>query len=219
MEKEKLVFFVDFDGTITKRDVCEAIVTELASEGWIEINDKWENKQLSTLECARETFKLFKRKDPQAFKDIANTIEIDDEFHAFVAYCKNQGYPIYILSDGYDYYIDYILRREGLSLPYYANKLIFSSEIEIQAPYQSNHCDFCGVCKTELMLKLQKPFEKSIYIGDGSSDFCPAEKVNYVFAKKKLYDYCVSLGRQVDKFESFHDILQRLYYWEKEAAK
>lgn len=213
MEKEKLAFFVDFDGTITKRDVCEAIVIELASDGWQEINRKWENKQLSTLECAGETFKLFKRKDAQAFKEIADTIAIDDGFLAFVDYCKQENHPIYILSDGYDYYIDYILKREGLSLPYYANKLIFSSEIEIESPYQSNNCNLCGVCKTELMLALQKPFEKSIYIGDGSSDFCPAKSADYVFAKKKLYDYCLSLERQVEKFESFHDILEKVILW------
>ena len=38
----KRVFFVDFDGTITKVDVCAAMVEAFAGDGWREINDLWE---------------------------------------------------------------------------------------------------------------------------------------------------------------------------------
>ncbi|AKL95651.1 2-hydroxy-3-keto-5-methylthiopentenyl-1-phosphate phosphatase MtnX [Clostridium aceticum] len=216
MEKVNYAFFVDFDGTITKRDVCEAIIMQLADSGWEEINKKWETKELSTLECAKETFKLFTRKDPEAFREIADTIEIEEGFKDFVTYCQAKGYPVYILSDGYDYYIEYILNKEGFTLPYYANQLTFSTSIEVTAPYSSKHCNLCGVCKTNLMEQLKKSSEKSIYIGDGSSDFCPVEKADYVFAKKKLLDHCLTLGRQVYGFDNFNDILNQMQYLEEE---
>ncbi|AOY77454.1 MtnX-like HAD-IB family phosphatase [Clostridium formicaceticum] len=210
MEKISYVFFVDFDGTITKTDVCETIIAKLAGPGWKEINKKWERKELSTLACAKETFKLFTRKDPEAFQEIVETVEVNEGFKAFVAYCQTKGYPIYILSDGYDYYIEYILNREGLTLPYYSNKLTFSADLEVATPHHSKDCGLCGVCKTALIQQLRKKAEKSIYIGDGSSDFCPAEKVDYVFAKKRLLNHCLSLGRQVYSFNNFKDILNQM---------
>ncbi|SES64052.1 Haloacid Dehalogenase superfamily, subfamily IB, phosphoserine phosphatase-like/2,3-diketo-5-methylthio-1-phosphopentane phosphatase [Natronincola peptidivorans] len=217
MEKIKPVFFVDFDGTITKQDVCETIVKKFAGEGWEDINKKWESKELSTIECARETFKLFTRTDEEAFKEVADTIQIDESFQTFVSFCRENDYNIYILSDGYDYYIQYILDRKGISLPFYANRLIFSSEIEVEAPYQAEDCQLCGVCKTALMRKLKKNYETAVYIGDGYSDFCPTKTADYVFAKNKLYDYCLSIERKVYLYESFQDILDQIHLIEKEV--
>ena len=50
------IFFIDFDGTITKKDVCEAMVERFAADGWQEINLLWETRKISTEECANRTF-------------------------------------------------------------------------------------------------------------------------------------------------------------------
>ncbi|MCC5912524.1 MAG: MtnX-like HAD-IB family phosphatase [Clostridiaceae bacterium] len=209
MEKVNYIFFVDFDGTITKQDVCEAIVTSLAGDGWEEINEKWETRQLSTVECARQTFKTFKKKSPASIKEIVDTMELEEGFKEFVAYCRENHYPIYILSDGYDYYIDYILESAKLSLPVYSNKLIFTPDIDIEAPHQSTNCDLCGVCKTEILSKLKQPNQQSVYIGDGTSDFCAAKETDHVFARRKLYHHCISTGINAYKFDDFYDIMEK----------
>jgi 2-hydroxy-3-keto-5-methylthiopentenyl-1-phosphate phosphatase len=54
-----IVLFVDFDGTITKEDTCAAMVEAFAGDGWREINDRWERKEISTEQCANMTFNLF----------------------------------------------------------------------------------------------------------------------------------------------------------------
>ncbi|MBO8168659.1 MAG: MtnX-like HAD-IB family phosphatase [Thermoanaerobacteraceae bacterium] len=210
MERVTFAFFIDFDGTITRNDVCETLVTTFAGDGWQEINRRWEQKELSTVECARQTFKLFTTSDPQEIRKILDNIQLDASFKDFVSYCKSHGFPIYILSDGYDFYIDYLLEKEGIELPYYANKLIFSPEMDIEAPYQSADCDLCGVCKTKLMQQLQKAGQVSVYIGDGYSDFCPAKHADYVFAKKTLYRHCTATGREVFQFATFSDVLQEV---------
>lgn len=209
MEKISYVFFVDFDGTISNIDVCHALVTNLAADGWQEINSKWENKELSTVECARQTFKLFKSNDVNDINSIIEPVTIDFAFRDFIAYCKNNGFPVYILSDGYDYYIRYLLSRENLALKYYANKLILEPDIDIEAPYHSA-CGNCGVCKTQLMERLQVSGASNIYIGDGYSDFCPSNKADIVFAKNTLLKHCLAEGIKAYPFQNFADVLTTL---------
>jgi 2,3-diketo-5-methylthio-1-phosphopentane phosphatase len=202
--------FIDFDGTITKTDVCEAMVTAFAGRGWEEINRRWEEKEISTVECARLTFKLFKATWKEDLDKLIDGIEVDENFKGFVNFCKEREYPVYILSDGYDLYIESVLKREGLDLPYYANKLVLEPEIDIIAPYQSISCELCGVCKTEVMNKLRKPEHKTIYIGDGYSDFCPARHADLVFAKGVLFEHCSSAGKETVRFSNFRDIINEL---------
>jgi len=210
MEELGYAFFVDFDGTITTSDVCATLVETFAGEGWQELNERWENKELSTLECARQTFKLFKTNKPEDFRTLADQAMLDPSFPDFLAFCRDKKFPIVILSDGYGYYIEFLLKREGLELTYYANTLLFTPELDIEAPYHSCTCDLCGVCKLELMQRLKKPAYKTVYIGDGYSDFCPAENADVVFAKNKLYQHCLKVGKNALVFESFQDILQKL---------
>ncbi len=207
MEKLNYAFFVDFDGTIATIDVCEALVLAFSREGWQELNEKWERKELSTLECARKTFKLFKSGNPEDFLSILDEVAIDPYFRDFATYCRERGYPLTILSDGYDCCIYQLLQREGLKLPYYANKLLFTPQLDIETPYSSQSCDLCGVCKLDLMEQLKKQNQKTVYIGDGYSDFCPAQKADVVFAKTKLYKHCQKVGKQAILFKNFRDIL------------
>ncbi len=182
MEKLDYAFFVDFDGTIASIDVCEAMVNTFAKNGWQEINKKWESKELSTVECARETLKLFTTGNIKDLLSLAEKARIDPGFHDFLAFCKERRFPVVILSDGYSFYIEHLLNREGLKLPYYANKMLFMPRLDIETPYSSFTCDLCGVCKLELIKKLKKPNQKAVYIGDGYSDFCPAKSADIVFA-------------------------------------
>lgn len=208
MARVNFTVFVDFDGTISTSDVCEAMVKEFAGDGWQEINARWERKELSTRECAVETFKLFKTKNPDVFMELFKTMELDKYFREFIDFCYSRQYPVYVLSDGYDYYINYLLDREGLEhLPVYANCLTLVPDIQVETPFSSADCDLCGVCKKELMETLKESGSRSIYIGDGYSDFCPAERADLVFAKKNLYRHLREIGKPAHKFESFQDIV------------
>lgn len=210
MEKISYAIFIDFDGTITKNDVCEALITNLAEDGWQEINKRWEAKDLSTIESAQETFKLFKTHEKEIFQKIVDKIELEDGLKDFLHFCHQKSYPVYILSDGYDYYIDYILKKSGIELPYYANKLVFNNGLQVEAPYQSINCKLCGVCKLELIHKLLKPNQVSVYIGDSYSDFCPAQKADIIFAKKRLYDFCRSIKKKATQFDNFYQVINGL---------
>ncbi len=216
MEEIDCIFFVDFDGTVATVDVCEKMVTAFAGDGWQEINELWERKELSTVECARQTLKLFRTNDPADFYNLLNDVTIDPGFGEFLTYCRERGYPVVILSDGYSFYIEHLLQREGIELPYYANTMVFHPELDIEAPYISENCDLCGVCKLELMQKLAPAAKKTVYIGDGYSDFCPACSADVVFGKTRLYEHCLREGKTVYHFTDFNDIVQQLRIINKE---
>lgn len=204
-------FFIDFDGTITKDDVVGVMIETFCREGWKEINDRWERKEISTEECARQTFKLFGAADGELCS-MLDSIEIDDYFIPFVETCRQKGYQIYILSDGYDTMISYLLKKHGLTdLPFFANRLVREDEgYAIACPYENRDCGQCGTCKKKLLNKLRKEGSTAIYVGDGYSDTCVIEDADVVFAKKSLLAYCREKKIPAIPFESFQDIVRIL---------
>ena len=205
----KRVFFVDFDGTITKVDVCAAMVEAFAGDGWREINDLWEKKLLSTRDCANMNFKLF-RVGLKEIKSLIEKIEIDEYFQEFLALCRNQDYKIHILSDGYDFCIETFFKKYGINVSYYANRLVYNDGFEVDTPYHNPACGQCVTCKKSLMSKLRENAEEIIFIGDGYSDTCPAQNADFVFAKGVLYNFCLEKGVRVQHYDSFKDIIHRV---------
>lgn len=192
-KKGDLVFFVDFDGTITRQDVCAVMVEAFAATGWREINASWERKEITTEQCANMTFNLF-RTDPGGLKRLLETMEIDRYFHRFLSFCREKGHMVYVLSDGYDFCIDTVFARYQIDVPYYANKMVYDGSFKIECPHINPQCGICGTCKTKLMEKLKGRGNTVVYIGDGYSDTCPVTKADIVFAKKDLYRFCRDNG-------------------------
>lgn len=202
---KRLIFFIDFDGTISTEDVCYGLVKNFARNGWEELNDLWEKGEVSTAECAQQTLDLIDA-SPEELNRFYNTMSIDDSFVDFTNWASSMSFPLYILSDGYDNYIELLLRKYNLNIDYFANHLDYKEGWHIKMPYYNSECGQCGACKTSLIEKLQPPDYTSVYIGDGWSDHCPAEKCDIVFAKDRLALYCREKGIPFYPFKSFYDI-------------
>jgi len=205
----KTIVFVDFDGTITMKDTCYALVETFAKEGWEEISRLWEEKKLSTTDCANALFKLIEADEGDIGK-LMETIRIDEYFKEFLSLCKVKGYETYVLSDGYDFNIKAIFQRESIEAKYYSNRLVHNEGkgFSIESPYLNESCGNCGTCKTALIKKLKGEDGKVVYIGDGYSDMCPAAIADVVFAKGVLYRYCREKGIDAIHFEDFKDIME-----------
>ncbi|MBM7853964.1 2,3-diketo-5-methylthio-1-phosphopentane phosphatase [Desulfohalotomaculum tongense] len=204
-------FFLDFDGTITKNDVVATMVIKFCRPGWEELNNQWERGELSTEDCANKTFALFDATMEDIYR-LLDTIELDNFFVDFVRVCKAGSYPIYILSDGYDILIQYILNRHGLSgLPVYANKLVTGSKgFSIACTYKNPHCQKCGTCKKNLLHHLKGQNTQTVYVGDGCSDTCVCHEADIVFAKGSLLRYCHKNNVKALAYTSFQDIINWL---------
>ncbi len=205
MEK-KLIFFVDFDGTVVPQDICASMVKKYAGPGWEELNRLWEKGDMSTGECAQQTLNLM-RVEPPELRRFFNRFELSPGFTSFVDWTRSNGHPLFILSDGYDNYIDLIIKKYRLEIPYYANHLEFENGWRFIARYQNSECTKCGVCKKQIIEQKTPPGWTSVYVGDGYSDTCPAAVCGLVFARDSLAGYCLSHGIAFVPFHDFNNIL------------
>ncbi len=198
--------YCDFDGTITKEDSVNKFF-EMYAPNWMESEKLWIEGKISSRENAIIQVGLLNNVFQKQLDDYINSIEIDDYFLDFVNYVKTKNIKLTILSDGFDLFIQKILERYNLDIPYYANKLIYNNgKFSIEFPYYNKNCDKkAGMCKCD------KVKEKSFcYIGDGTSDLCIAKKADVLFASKKLCEYCNKDNIKYINFKSFCDILSLL---------
>ncbi|MBP3820591.1 MtnX-like HAD-IB family phosphatase [bacterium] len=199
--------YCDFDGTITKEDSVNSFFEMYASPNWVDSEKLWVEGKISSKENAIIQVGLLKNISQKQLDDYIDAIEIDDYFLDFVSYVKLQNIKLTILSDGFDLFIQKVLERYNLVIPYYANKLIFKDgKFSIDFPYYNECCD-----KKAGMCKCQKVKENSFcYIGDGTSDLCIASKADFLFASKKLHKYCKDNNIKHSHFTSFRDIINVL---------
>lgn len=203
----KLKFFIDFDGTIVSRDICASMVMKYAGDGWAKLNVLWEQGVLSTAECAQQTLDLMKVTPPE-LEAFFSGFELDPGFMEFVRWAAEGDYPLLILSDGYDNYIELIQNKYALNIAYYANHLEYAGGWRFQARYSNPECLLCGVCKSGIVRERLEAGVTSVYVGDGYSDTCAALICDVVLAKKSLAAYLDKAGIKYYPYNDFYDVVQ-----------
>ena len=199
--------YCDFDGTITKKDSVNNFFEMYASANWIDSEKLWIEGKISSKENAIIQVGLINNVTQKQFDDYIDAIEIDDYFLDFVDFVKSNNIKLTILSDGFDLFIQKVLERYNLDIPFYANKLIYkNSKFSIEFPYYNENCDKkAGMCKCQKVKE-----DKFCYIGDGTSDLCIASKANLLFASKNLHKYCKENDIKHYHFTSFRNIIDML---------
>lgn len=213
--EHKIRIFCDFDGTITVQDTWMAIGNHFIEdkEKWADVIVKFERLEIGSRECFLSEISLIRNFDLEVFNNLIDKQKLDEGFHEFYSFCQKSGIHLTILSEGMDYYIERILSREELTIPYYANKLILSDDnknIGLDFPYSDEDCIMCGCCKRNLLLNKTPEDEISVYIGDGFSDACVSEYADIVFAKKSLASYCWKNNITYFEYTDFFDVKKKL---------
>lgn len=206
--------FVDFDGTITQTDVGEAMFLKFGDvekcEIWI---DEWLNQKLNSKELWKLLCSTVKNFDEDEFDLFLDGIKIDPAFKKFVDYCQAEAFELRILSDGFDYYIKKILKREGLDhLEVYSNRLTFDEEKNLIPifPFTDEECTQCANCKRNHVLNFSSEDDYSFYIGDGNTDICPVQFCDFIFAKNSLLRYCEINRITYFPYSTFDDVIKRI---------
>ena len=117
--------FMDFDGTISKVDVGDELFRKFGKEEITnKIVDNLLNDKISSRECWTQLCESVDSINKKELDKFILSIEVESSFHQFVKYCNEHNFNLFILSDGFDYYINKILNREDLShLKIYSNSL------------------------------------------------------------------------------------------------
>ncbi len=210
--KKNVQFFCDFDGTIARNDVGEKLFLRFgAAETCYAAVREWMRGEISSTEMYRrecETARV-SRKELAAF---ASGQKLDPHFKGFIDACRNHGYEVMILSDGFKTYIDLILAHAGLTgLPVYSNDIEFFATDRIRPvfPYEAGSCGKCANCKGYQIRRHRQEGSTIVYVGDGYSDRCGALEADIIFAKKDLLNYCRQ--EQIDCFAytTFADVYKK----------
>ncbi|AQS57832.1 MtnX-like HAD-IB family phosphatase [Desulforamulus ferrireducens] len=205
----RLAFFVDFDGTITLEDTCDILLSRHGNPKLWEINQRWENKEISSRECISACLAEMKL-TPEDIQRVVREVPIDPYFKTFLQLAGQRQYPVYILSDGYQQIIQGVLDREKITVPFYANRLEYPAPITASFPYYNEECGRCGTCKNGIIKQLIKPGEQRVYLGDGASDFCAAAGCEIIFARGKLARYCQGQQIPYNNFPDFQEVIKWL---------
>jgi 2-hydroxy-3-keto-5-methylthiopentenyl-1-phosphate phosphatase len=206
--------FLDFDGTITKNDVGEEIFRRNLNENIVNnIVEELVTDKISSRECWERLCELSLIKDKNGFDDLILSQNIDPTLHRFVEYCEANSFQLFVLSDGFDYYIDKILKRENLShLKVFSNKLILTDDGKLTPlfPYYNADCRSSANCKRNHIIENSGEEDYSVFIGDGNSDNDAIQYVDFIFAKDDLLKYCEIQRITYFPFRNFDDVIMRL---------
>ncbi|MBI4488256.1 MAG: HAD-IB family phosphatase [Deltaproteobacteria bacterium] len=216
----KLIVFVDFDGTITLRDTNEAILVRFTDgERWKVIEEEWVRGNISSQEHFRQHFDLISADLNSLVSYVYNESAIDPAFHDFARYCSERQIELVILSDGFDVFIEAVLSRERVThIPFICNKLE-RSDSRWHFTFQQDSRGVDGRDWKQSVVDYHKGLGyRTVCIGDGLSDRAAIMASDIAFVKKgsELDSWCEQQGIACPRFESFKDPLVALRRYRKE---
>ncbi|MEO5813332.1 MAG: MtnX-like HAD-IB family phosphatase [Rhodanobacter sp.] len=202
----------DFDGTISVEDVIDSLLDRFGRPGWEVLEKDWRAGRIGSRECMAGQVDLLQMTRADLDTHLAG-LWIDHAFPDFVARARELNVPLRIVSDGLDYAIEQILGRYGLAdLPLAANHLapgVPPKLWRLTSPFQAAGCR-SGTCKCACVAQAQEGGGKTLLIGDGASDFCAADRADFVFAKHRLIEHCRAAGIPYMPITGFEDAAELL---------
>lgn len=214
MSDKQFKIFLDFDGTITKKDVGEEIFRKYVNEEIVRrIVDDLLADKISSRECWENLCDAASVMDKTEFDRFIQSHKVEPTLQNFVEYCEDCRYPVFVLSDGFDYYIEKIFRKENLShLKFYSNKLILTDQGKLipSFPYFSSDCRNSSNCKQNHIIENSSEDDYTVYIGDGNSDIDAIQYVDFIFAKDNLLRFCEMNRITFFPYRNFDDVINRL---------
>ncbi len=204
---------MDFDGTISKQDVGEVIFTKFGEPDKVEkiiddlLNDRISAKESWTKLCAAVPYV-----DKKQLDELIDSIRVEPTIYDFIDYCNKEGFEIYVLSDGYDYYINRIFNKHNISgLTVYSNHLeIIDGKLIPSFPYYDENCFSSANCKRNHIINHSSDDDFTVFIGDGNSDKDSVEYCDFVFAKDGLLRFCEMERITFFPFKDFNDVIKKL---------
>ncbi len=207
----RILVLSDFDGTISHVDMGCSVLDRFAP-GWKAVDQAYCKGEVGSRIAYGWIAPLFKASREEVLDFVRRKERTDPAFPDFYRFVRERGMDLVILSDGLDLYIEAILGRHGLEIPFFANRILFSEggRVEFAFPCMSEACGRCGTCKRFLLGRFRPLYDRIVYVGDGHSDVCPVQDADLVFAKGILHDQCLKRGIPCRGYRDFGDVRRGL---------
>ena len=207
-----LQIFCDFDGTISQEDSLKLLFHHFLHKQWPALQAQMYSKNISEREALSLALELMPVSPAKAQELILERVKLDPSFFEFVTWCREQSIDLHILSGGLDIFIHALLEKEMIfDQKVISNRLTNLHSWKLQKHLNSSaFCEDFTHCKCASMKQLTQRDARLVFIGDGWTDFCPAKKVEYVFAKKDLKDFMRNSDKHFFEFSDFFDVQKTL---------
>ncbi len=199
---------VDFDGTITERDLLDEIARVFGDpEVYRQVDEGLHGGTLTLQECITRELEPVRAPLDEVVDYVLARVRLRPGLPELVALAEERGWPLVVLSSGFRELIEPVLVREGLELEVRANS-VDPSPLGWRVRWRDGRlCPACGeACKRGSLPSA----DAVIYVGDGISDRCAALACQRVFATRGLARYLEERGVPYEPFSDFHDIVSAL---------
>jgi 2,3-diketo-5-methylthio-1-phosphopentane phosphatase len=200
---------LDFDGTVTVKDTVDAILERFAAPAWREVEEEWKAGKIGSRECLAKQTALIDAA-PEEIDFLIDEMEIDPGFGEFMQVCRRLGADVTIVSDGYRRSIDRVLAKSGHDIPAHSGVLEYRAgrRWALASPNANPRCTSdSNTCKCKVASESKVT---TILIGDGRSDFCVANEVDFVLAKGSLARHCAENKIDHRSFDGLADAAKLL---------
>lgn len=201
--------FLDFDGTLATNDVGDELFRTFGD--FDRLHAELLRGEYSVAEYYRRSAASLTDVSEERFARFIDTQALDSGAEQLIAWASHEAIPVVVVSDGFDHYIEPLLRREGLrsAVEVACNILHAAPEGYVsEFPGASESCScFCASCKRNALLSRSAMEDVLIYVGDGRSDACAVEFCDVVFAKGILAASCTERGIPHHPYRTLTDVL------------
>lgn len=183
--------FVDFDGTVSRRDVAIAILERFAPGRWEELDGRYERGEIGSREYVAALWPLLDGVELDELLAAARRIPLDPGFGPLVDFLRAGGAEVTVVSDGIGFYVATRVAPFGVAVMANAHE-----RRRARFPFASAACPCgqCGTCKAAPVEAARRRGRTAVMVGDGTSDRYGAAAADLVFAKGRLVDWCEASG-------------------------
>ncbi|MBI4057093.1 MAG: HAD-IB family phosphatase [Elusimicrobia bacterium] len=207
--KQRWAVVVDFDGTITLRDIADAILLHYTSISFKDVHSSYDPDTV-TENWVREKFRAVKATEKELLRFIHRVGRLRPGFKSLLLLCQKKKIPIEIVSGGLDFYIHPLLRRWGLEKikVHCAQAKCGSKGWDVHYRYLNGST--LDKFKAKRVVWHKKRGFKVLFAGDGGSDLEAAKKADSVFARGTLLRLCRKYHVPAKPFKNFNAVLNVL---------
>tara|TARA_B100000029_G_scaffold106879_2_gene97662 strand:- start:34643 stop:35308 length:666 start_codon:yes stop_codon:yes gene_type:complete len=202
----------DFDDTAAHQNVAELLLKTFGDSSWETIRAQFRNGDLTLKDYQEIVFRNISVDIPTMQQHVRENASLRPYFGELAEYCCVNNFPMAIVSQGLDFYIEALIQGEGYSsIPIFAvNTSINEKGISYQYNYVRPGNESQGNSKGLIVNNYQKKGHTVYYIGDGRSDFEAALEADVVFAHSVLAEECQRKNIPFIPFRDFGDVLRTL---------
>jgi len=208
------ILISDFDGTITRYDFFDLVRKRWPFPAQ---NDPWEKfvaSEITHFEALAEIFASIRSTEADLL-ELADSTELDPSFAKSVRALQDHGWEVAIASAGCGWYIDFLLKKAGVSVSVHSNPGTFDPKrgllmsLPERTPFFSQSK---GVNKVAIVQDALQRSDRVAFAGDGRPDLRPALLVQpqLRFARGWLAEALTERGEQFHPFERWSQIADQL---------